>query len=249
MPAPRVRDLETAHGLLRIRQETFKEDVAKFAEQLYDGKLTLKQWHGEMQQAVKDLHISSLVISRGGQWRSVTFSEWGRVGRELRDQYAYLRNYAKQVEGRVHMDVMGAENAYSLKYLQARSALYSGNSNATFWRGVTYNLLPQVPGDGNTACLMNCGCHLRIEAGDNPNTLHVYWVVNEMLENCEDCLRLQDEWAPYVLELPADYVEAAVRINIDLQATVINVIEADAVWFAAQVHEIVYGHRRRVYAA
>jgi len=30
---------------------------------------------------------------------------------------------------------------------------------------------------------------------------------------------------------------------------VINVIEADAVWFAAQVHEIVHGHRRRVYAA
>jgi hypothetical protein len=247
MPAPRVRDLETAHKFLELRQKLFKQDVAKLAERLYDGGLSIKQWHAEMKQAVKDLHITSLVTSRGGEWGTITFSEWGRVGRELRDQYAYLRNYAQQIEQRVHMDAMGVDNAYSLKYLQMRSALYSGNSNATFWRGVTYNLLPQVPGDGQTECLMNCGCRLRIEPGDNPNTLHVYWIVNPMLENCEDCLRLEQEWNPYVLELPGEYVEAAVRMHVDLQVTIINVIHADAVWFAARVHEIVHGHRRTVY--
>jgi hypothetical protein len=248
MPAARVRDLEAAHKLVRLRQETFKADVARLAERLYNGELTIKQWHGEMKQAVKDLHISSLVISKGGEWDTITFSEWGRVGRELRDQYAYLRNYAKQVEQKVYAEAMGIDNAYSLQYLQARSSLYAGSTNATFWRGVTYNLLPQVPGDGQTECLMNCGCQLRVEAGDNPNTLHVYWILNPMLENCSDCVRLTEEWAPYVLELPADYVEAAMRIDVDLQRTVINVIRADAAWFAAQMHEIIYGHRRRVYA-
>jgi len=248
MPAPRVRDLEVAHGLLEMRRVAYKKDVAKLAERLYNGELSIKQWHTEMKQAVKDLHISSLVISKGGERDSITFSEWGRVGRELRDQYGYLRKYAEQVEQRVHMEAMGLENAYSLKYLQARSGLYSGNANATFWRGVTYNLLPQVPGDGKTACKMNCGCLLRVEAGDTANTLHVYWVVNPALENCEDCIRLEAEWAPYVLELPASYVEAAVRMDIDLQTTVANVIQADARWFAEQVHEIVHGHRRAIYA-
>jgi hypothetical protein len=248
MPAPRVRDLEAAHGLLRIRQQTFREDVAKLAEQLYSGKIDLSTWHDEMRQAVKDLHISSLVIGKGGEWGTITQSEWGRVGRELRDQYAYLRNYARQVEQRVHMELMEQENVFSLKYLQMRSGLYAGNSNATFWRGVTYNLLPQVPGDGQTACVMNCGCHLRVDAGDNPNTLHVYWILDPALENCDDCVRLAEEWTPYVLVLPPEYIAAAVRIHVDLQATVMKVIHADAVWFAAQVHEIIHGHRRAVYA-
>jgi len=109
------------------------------------------------------------------------------------------------------------------------------------------NLLPQVPGDGKTACKMNCGCVLQVEAGDTPNTLHVFWIVNPMLENCDDCLRLQDEWAPYVLELPGEYVESAVRIGVDLQQTVMNVIHADAVWFAECLHQVVHGSRRRIY--
>jgi len=248
MPAPRISDPETAIGLLRMRQESFTKDVAKLAERLRSGKIDLAQWHSDMKQSVKDLHISSLVISRGGEWKSITFSEWGRVGRELRDQYAYLRGYAQQVEQRAHMELMGLENQHSLEYMKWRSALYAGNSNATFWRGVTHNLLPQVPGDGKTACKMNCGCVLRVEAGDTPNTLYVYWVVNAALENCEDCLRLEMEWAPYVLELPGEYVEAAVRMGIDLQQTVMNVIRADAVFFAQCVHEIIHGHRRAVYA-
>jgi len=106
MPAPRVRSLEDAHKLLRLRQKTFKADVAKIAERFHGGQIDLVQWHAEMKQSVKDLHISSLVISRGGEWNTITFSEWGRVGRELRDQYAYLRNYAQQVEQRVPIRVM-----------------------------------------------------------------------------------------------------------------------------------------------
>ena len=248
MPAPRVRDVSVARRLIALRQETFRRDVARLARQLWEGQIDLVGWHRAMKQAVKDLHISSLVIARGGEWDAITFAEWGRVGRELRDQYAYLRRYAGQIEQRAHMELMGQENFYSLNYLQARSGLYAGSSAATFWRGVTYNLLPQVPGDGQTACKMNCGCHLEIEDGNLPGTLDVYWVLDPMLENCPDCVRLTGEWAPYVLVLPAEQVAAAGRIGVDLRATVRAVIRADAAWFAEQVHAIVHGGRRRVYA-
>lgn len=248
MPAPRIRTIAQKRKWLAARQAMFKKDVAALATKLHKGKLTVGQWHDAMRVAVKDLHISSLVISKGGEWGTVTFSEWGRVGRELRDQYAYLRGYAKKVEAGVEIELMGLKVGHSEAYLKARSGLYSGNSNATFWRGMTHNLLPQVPGDGQTACKMNCGCHLRVEAGDVPGTLHVYWILNAALENCDDCVRLAGEWAPFVLVLPPEMVESAASVNVDLAATIIKVIEADVEWFTEQVHEILHGHRRRIYA-
>jgi len=243
MPAPRVRDPKTAYKLVQARRRAFNRDVAALAKRLHVGDLTITQWHQEMRQNIKDLHVSSLVISRGGEWDTITQAEWGRVGRYLRDQYGYLNTFAEQLRAKAELAAMNLDTFQNEKYIAARSALYGGNANATFWRGVTYGLLPQVPGDGQTICRTNCGCHLEVEAGDTPDTLHVFWRINVALENCEDCVRLAAEWNPYVVALPAELMTAGASLGLDVQRTVMRAIRVDAGWFAGLLHITVHEHR------
>jgi len=244
MPAPRVRDLKSARGFVELRKEAFKKDAAELAKRLHKGELTVLEWRTEMRQAVKDLHVMALIISRGGEPANVTQAEWGRVGRYLRDQYSYLDNFARQLQQRAEMETLGLANLQSEKYIAARSGLYGGNALASFWRGVTYGLLPQVPGDGKTRCKTNCGCRLEVEAGEQADIVLVRWIVDPALENCEDCVRLAAEWNPYMLVLPYDLVDQASSMGLDLRGTVVRTIRADAEWFAGALHAAVHRHRK-----
>lgn len=216
MPAPRIRDAKTGLKLLEIRRQKFDDAVEKLAGQLGRGDITLVQWRDSMRREIRDLHRTALVIARGGEWDSITQADWGRLGGNLRVQYrTYLDKYANAIQGRAEAALLDQAKPFSEKYLAWRSKLYGNNATASFWRGVVSGRLPQVPRDGQTQCKMNCQCELRVEDGDKPNTLHVYWDLNPA-EHCPDCVRLNQEWNPYVLELPDEAVEAAVSLGIDL---------------------------------
>lgn len=237
MPAPRVRDLETARKLIDLRREIFNEQVKDLAAKVHNGQLTIVEWRTEMRQAVKDLHTTTTIIARGAR-ENVSFSDWGRVGRRLRDQYGYLTKFAQKLETGAQAELAGIGNFPSEDYIAARSQLYGGNTNATFWSTITYGLLPQVPGDGQTVCLTNCGCTLRIEDSGDSHTVHVFWVINPALENCPDCQRLTGEWNPYVVTLPAELVIDTENIGLNLVATLQRVVDLDRVEILAHL-----GHR------
>lgn len=215
MPAPRVRDTKTGLRLLELRRKAFDEAEKKLIRQLGRGDISLVQWRSAMRREIRDLHRTALIIARGGEWDSITLSEWGRLGGHLRVQYRYLDRYAQAIKERTEAALLGQGKPYSEPYLIWRGNLYGYNATATFWRGVVYGLLPQVPRDGQTRCRMGCQCELRIEDGDEPNTLHVYWELNPA-EHCEDCERLSQEWNPYVLELPPEATAAAVERGLSL---------------------------------
>ena len=65
----------------------------------------------------------------------------------------------------------------------ARAQLYVGAVKATYF-GARYPGLPTYPGSGTTACKTNCGCDLD-ERDDG-----IHWILNESLENCDDCQAL-----------------------------------------------------------
>lgn len=227
MPAPRVRDLKTALSLVQTVQETFNDRADGLAKQVWAGELSVTQWRETMRREIKDLHVMTVLITRGGDPNALTQADYGRMGGRIKGQYFYLDKFAKTIQDSADASYLGLENFKSEKYIANRAKLYGPAARGTFWQSVTYGLLPQVPGDGKTRCLTNCGCDLRIESGDTATQMLVYWVVNPALENCEDCLRLAKEWNPLVIDLPYDMVSSGQEIGLDVRATVANVLRAD----------------------
>lgn len=227
MPQPRIRTTENALKLLELRRELYNEAVSDLQDQLWAGQLSVPQWKDKMRQEIKDLHISAAVIAKGGEWSAMTPADWGRVGAAVRGQYGYLSKFADQVQAGADAALLGVGNLQSVGYLQTRAKMYGGAARGTFWRGLTYGMLPQVPGDGKTQCLTNCGCDLRIEDGADPYTLNVTWVINSALENCPDCIQLSGEWNPYVVTAPAEMVDAADNLGLSALGIIAEIIRKD----------------------
>lgn len=200
-PYPPLRREQDQLRALEMYQEGFKRRTDDLARQLRAGELSVAEWELAMRDEVRDLHVGATVIGRGGDRRSVSFSEWGRTGAYVKQQYRYLHGFAQKLE-RSAMDAMtGQRDFASQAYIRWRSSLYAGGGKAAYYRGKYLGMLPQVPGDGQTRCLSNCKCYLTFEEGNYPWVVHVTWHLTPA-EHCPDCLRLAAEWNPYVLELP-----------------------------------------------
>lgn len=79
-------------------------NIGQLAEGLRAGVLSLAEWQTAMMQELKDIHLISAALNRGG-WANMTQSDFGRVGRIVRDEYAYLRNFANDIAaGNVPLD-------------------------------------------------------------------------------------------------------------------------------------------------
>ena len=200
-PYPRLRTIADRRKALDLYTETFNKRAAELAQQLHSGQVGVSAWELAMREELRVLHTNALVISYGGEWNAVPFTEWGRLGGHIRGQYQYLHRYAQQVQQSA-MNALSGGKFYSEKYLQWRSKLYGGNARASFYRGLAQGLLPQVPGDGQTQCKTGCQCELRFEEGDQPGLLWVFWELRPA-EHCHDCVSLSQEWNPYELWLPA----------------------------------------------
>lgn len=73
------------------------QDQMRFlTQQLNAHAITTEQWQLEMMQEIKIAHTSAAASARGG-WAQMTPGDWGAVGREIRTQYDYLRNFANEI--------------------------------------------------------------------------------------------------------------------------------------------------------
>jgi len=200
-PYPRLRTIADRRKALDLYTETFNKRAAALAQKLHSGQMGVSTWEVAMREELRVLHTNALMISYGGEWSAVPFTEWGRLGGHIRGQYQYLHRYAQQVQQSA-MNALSGGKFYSEKYLQWRAKLYGGNARASFYRGLAQGLLPQVPGDGQTQCKSNCRCELRFEEGDQPGLMLIFWELRPA-EHCSDCVSLSQEWNPYELWLPA----------------------------------------------
>ena len=187
--------------ILEIRDAligSHKDDVALWAQQLANGDLSMRRWTTNMQGMIKNSHIQEYVLGRGGRG-NMTQSDWGRLGHDIRDQYAYLRGFAEDIiAGRYE----GKSADTIMAQLTGRGGLYTESSSASFelgflaGKGLDPSMLSQVPGDGKTQCMTNCKCHLVIREMDTE--FHVDWRLSDA-EHCEDCVRLSNEWTPLII--------------------------------------------------
>ncbi|MBW4421792.1 MAG: hypothetical protein KME13_21660 [Myxacorys californica WJT36-NPBG1] len=73
--------------------EAVKADLQTVGGLLADGKISLRTWQETTAKTIKTLHINQAILGRGGVDR-MSSADYLAVGRELRSQYKYLRQFA-----------------------------------------------------------------------------------------------------------------------------------------------------------
>jgi hypothetical protein len=77
--------------------------MRSLATRLREGTIGLDQWLADMRVAVKDVHLYSSALAKGG-WAQMTKADFGRVGRTVKDQYAYLDRFAADIDAGMALD-------------------------------------------------------------------------------------------------------------------------------------------------
>lgn len=184
---PQLRPIVRAFldsALIRTREVT---------GELANSLVTIQEWEVEMRRIVKETYGAAYVLSRGGR-DIMTQRDWGRLGQLSRRQYQYLNSYAADI----------ASAGLTRDRALSRSELYIASARQAYQRGklATYDdlpRLPRVPGDGGTACLVNCRCEIELnqtDAGD----YEVYWLDLSDDRECRDCRQLATDWSPLELK-------------------------------------------------
>lgn len=181
-----ISDKDT-QKLLNLRVNIFYDKSDILAEKVFTGNLTIGAWEEAMRAELRQLHSSAAAIAKGG-WDNMTSADWGRLGTPLREQYKYLHGFASTIAEQ--------SDTISLRAIQARARMYgraSNNTAALIQAGaVIESLLPWMPGDGSTRCLVNCKCRwvlkvVKIDKKSGDKTVRAVWRLSPA-EHCEDCV-------------------------------------------------------------
>ena len=93
------------------------------AESLRTGGISLAEWQTAMMGEIKSVHLAAGAFEQGG-WQQMASRDFGRVGRVVRDEYDFLRNFANQIaSGQQPLDGT----------LGSRAALYGQQGRHTFY--------------------------------------------------------------------------------------------------------------------
>ena len=99
-----------------------KHETRTLTQQLLNGKITLAEWQEQMAFNLKMQTLASHALAKGG-WAQMTASDFGKVGAELKKQYAYLQKFALDIQdNRISFD----------KRILTRADLYAESARGTF---------------------------------------------------------------------------------------------------------------------
>jgi hypothetical protein len=126
----RYRDSDTGRLVSEARvrlavdaaADTASEHLAHLSARLLSGELRLSEWQMEAMRTIRLGHVAAGVVAHGGRAK-MTPADWGFIGRRIRDEYGYLRDFANGIEaGAVPLDGR----------IAARAALYGQGIRPTF---------------------------------------------------------------------------------------------------------------------
>lgn len=160
----------------------FTQRMSYLAARLTSGEITLGEWNLEMREAIRRAHALQLVAGANGDKANVAPDDWLRLGPELRKQYRFLTDFAREIQaGQVQATAIAG-----------RAELYAQSAKTAYWDQVTKDVrLPTMP--GRQRCLGHCGCSWVERDGA------WYWV-RGLSDSCEDCLRNEQLYNPYIPE-------------------------------------------------
>jgi len=96
-PDGRFVSFEQIRQYLDVTLDTSERKVLSLARSLQSGQITLQEWQLGMRDTLKDIHLASSALAKGG-WAQMSQADYGRVGFRLKQQYAYLQKFAAQIE-------------------------------------------------------------------------------------------------------------------------------------------------------
>jgi hypothetical protein len=150
----------------------------------------LEAWQDDMRSLIEETHSAAYMLGRGGI-NFMGLAENASLALLIAAQFNFLQDFARDVRaGRV-----------SLSQARARSELYMASATNAFAQGhaAAYGdelELPAFPGDGGTACLMNCRCAWDIE--ETETEWRAYWLATGDDDECSDCDDRAAQYSPFV---------------------------------------------------
>lgn len=133
----RYRDAATGHYVsaqtVRVELDRFVDRAGRASAreltiQLRDGRIALPEWQTAMARAVKNVNYAAVAAASGGV-ENMTAVERGRAGQIIRQQYAYLRNFAAEIEsGKQPLDGRALRRAEM--YMQAARGAFHEQKRA-----------------------------------------------------------------------------------------------------------------------
>jgi hypothetical protein len=103
-----------------IDAETVK--IRDVAQKLVDGSINIPEWQIQTTAIIKNLHVAVGLIATGG-YENTSNSDLARLSNKIKEQYKYLRSFAKQV--RNGMQPLNGS-------LVSRAALYTQAARGTY---------------------------------------------------------------------------------------------------------------------
>ena len=94
------------------------------SEGLRTGVTSLAEWQRDMMGIIKDTHLTAAAAYKGG-WAQMTQADYGWAGQIIREEYAYLRDFAESIaDGSQKLDGT----------LRRRAALYEQQGRPTYYK-------------------------------------------------------------------------------------------------------------------
>lgn len=169
------RALEESLGNLTRLTDTLADDLRA-------GRLSVDAWQAEMKLIIRQTQMAAAEIANGGR-AQMTQADYGRVGQQVRVQYAFLDNWVAEIragapvdnriEGRARQYIRSARTSFltqeaavmSQQGFLARNVTRASESCAECLAEQAKGLVPveQLSMPGTRVCRGNCKCFLVFE--------------------------------------------------------------------------------------
>jgi hypothetical protein len=163
-----------------------QSEMMLLSERLQSGSLSITEWRAGMAEQIKIIQTSEAALARGG-WAQMTQSDWGWVGSQVKAQYKYLDNFARQIANgeqplngrflqRVKMYAQAGRSMFQ-EFRRRYMRIYKGATEERRVLGIAEHCETQgdllgcvelaqkswqpigtLPAIGNAPCMVNCKC-------------------------------------------------------------------------------------------
>ena len=121
-----VKESTVRRAVEKFNSTFVNDNIQTHTDRFLQGKIQLQTWQRRVAYELKQGHIVNFTVGKGGR-AQMTFSDWGKLGNALKNQYRYLNNFAQAIKN-------GQLTAGQIKY---RVGLYSQSVRSSYFSGLT----------------------------------------------------------------------------------------------------------------